>query len=192
MTDEKLAEEYTGISLKEELEREYHGRRPTEPYSEDDSPNDWANIVQYAEENLDKAFKAIAELEKENAELDCQMNRNKYCYSCTNVTDRCFRNEIGCPCAKYKSYKDENAELKEENKFLKEQCLILADGNVCSSTCSEIKKQLTKAKEIIKDYMTIAKGNHTTVCGVSEENRTINVLKLNKEAEQFLNSEVEK
>lgn len=53
----------------EELEREYYGRRPTEPYSEDDSPNDWANIVQYAEENLGKAFKAIAELEKENAEL---------------------------------------------------------------------------------------------------------------------------
>ena len=54
---------------KEELEREYYSRRPTEPYSEDDSPNDWANIVQYAEENLDKAFKTIAELEKENAEL---------------------------------------------------------------------------------------------------------------------------
>lgn len=36
-------------------------------------------------------------------------------------------------------------ELKEENKFLKEQRLILADGNVCSSTCSGIKKQLTKA-----------------------------------------------
>lgn len=47
-------------------------------------------------------------------------------------------------------------------------------------------KQLTKAKEIIKDYMTIIKGAHTTVCGVSEENRTINVLKLNEEAEQFL------
>ena len=54
---------------KEELEREYYGRRPTEPYSEDDSPNDWANIVQYAEENLNKAFKAIAELEKEKCEL---------------------------------------------------------------------------------------------------------------------------
>ena len=56
----------------------------------------------------------------------------------------------------------------------------------------EMKKQLTKAKEIIKDYMTIAKGSHTTVCGVPEENRTINVLKLNEEAEQFLNGEVEK
>ena len=133
----------------------------------------------------------IAELEKENAELDCQMNRNKHCYSCARATERCFRNEIGCPCEKYKSYKDENAELEKENKFLKEQCLILADGNVCNSTCSEIKKQLTKAKEIIKDYMTIVKGAHTTVCGVPEEKRTIYVLQLNEEAEEFLNSEVE-
>ena len=87
------------------------------------------------------------------------------------------------------------AEFEKENAELKEQCLILADCNTCHSTCKnenvEMKKQLTKAKEIIKDYMTIAKGSHTTVCGVSEENRTINVLKLNKEAEQFLNSEVE-
>ena len=51
--------------------------------------------------------------------------------------------------------------------------------------------ELTKAKEIIKDYMIIVNGAHTTVCGVPEENRTIYVLKLNKEAEQFLNSEVE-
>lgn len=78
------------------------------------------------------------------------------------------------------------AELEKENAELKEQCLILADCNTCHSTCSEIKKQLTKAKEIIKDYLTIAKGSHTTVCGVPEENRTIYVLKLNKEAEQFL------
>ena len=49
-----------------------------------------------------------------------------------------------------------------------------------------INPQLTKAKEIIKDYLTIAKGSHTTVCGVPEENRTINVLKLNEEAEQFI------
>ena len=54
-----------------------------------------------------------------------------------------------------------------------------------------MKKQLTKAKEIIKDYLTIAKGAHITVCGVPEENRTIYVLKLNEEAEQFI-SEVEK
>ena len=56
-----------------------------------------------------------------------------------------------------------------------------------SNKCNE---QLTTAKEIIKDYLTIAKGAHTAVCGVSEENRTINVLKLNEEAEQLLRSKL--
>ena len=44
--------------------------------------------------------------------------------------------------------------LKKENAELKEQCLLLADCNTCNSTCKnenvEIKKQLIKAKEIIK------------------------------------------
>ena len=57
--------------------------------------------------------KRIEELEKENAELLCQKNRNKSCYSCANATEKCFRNEIGCPCQNYKSYKEENAELKK-------------------------------------------------------------------------------
>ena len=71
------------------------------------------------------------------------------------------------------------AELEKENAELR---------YLANEKCAE---QLTKAKEIIKDYLTIVKGSHTTVCGVPEENRTIYVLKLNKEAEQFLN-EVEK
>ena len=62
--------------------------------------------------------KENAELEKENAELDCQMNRNKYCYSCVNETDRCFRNEISCPCEKYKSYKDLNKQLTKAKELL--------------------------------------------------------------------------
>ena len=65
---------------------------------------------------LQQGFEIIC---KENAELDCQMNRNKYCHSCVNATDRCFRKEIGCPCEKYKSYKDENAELKEQIEEMK-------------------------------------------------------------------------
>lgn len=47
-------------------------------------------------------------------------------------------------------------------------------------------EEKAKAKEIIKDYLTIIKGSHITVCGVPEEDRTIHVLKLNEEAEQFL------
>ena len=68
----------------------------------------------------------------------------------------------------------ENAELKE-NKFLKEQCLILADGNVCNSTCSEIKKQLNKAKKIIKDFILMAKVEH-----LKDRYETVD------EAEQFI------
>lgn len=49
---------------KEELEKDYYADRPAEPYSDDDNPNDWANIAHYAEENLEKAFKRISELEK--------------------------------------------------------------------------------------------------------------------------------
>ena len=60
----------------------------------------------------------LSRLEKENAELDCQMNRNKFCYSCANATDRCFRNEIGCPCEKYKSYKDLNKQLAKAKELL--------------------------------------------------------------------------
>ena len=152
----------------------------------------------------------LARLEKENAELDCQMNRNKSCYSCANATDRCFRNEIGCPCEKYKSYKDENAEMKAQIKLLTEKVgfweeqtklkeaqieeydrLNMFDIARTDELREKAQKQLNKAKEIIKDYMTIAKGSHTTVCGVPEENRTIYALKLNEEAEQFLNGEVE-
>lgn len=127
--------------------------------------------------------KRIVELERKNAELDCQINRNKYCYSCANATDRCFRNEIGCPCEKYKSYKDENAKLKEENKFLKEQCLILADGNVCSSTCSEIKKQLIKAKELLEQLLEEEKNNMYWEMNGSDKSSYYEV---KKQAEQFL------
>ena len=88
--------------------------------------------------------KRIAELEKEIAELDCQKNRNKACYSCANVTERCFKNEIGCPCEKYKSYKDENAELKDKLEVL------IAVGNTCTKGLNE---QLTKAKEILEDII---------------------------------------
>lgn len=52
-----------------ELEKDYYADRPTEPYSDDDNPNDWANIAHYAEENLEKAFNRIAELEAENERI---------------------------------------------------------------------------------------------------------------------------
>ena len=82
----------------------------------------------------------------------------------------------------------ENAQLKSKNCW--KTCEYAEPKSQWISQHIQDVVQLTKAKEIIKDYMTIAKGSHSTVCGVPEENRTIYVLQLNKEAEQFLNSEV--
>ena len=49
------------------------------------------------------------------------------------------------------------AELEKENAELKEQCLILVDCNTCNSTCKnenvEMKKQLTKAKELLTRFV---------------------------------------
>ena len=75
------------------------------------------------------------------------------------------------------------AELEKENAELKEQCLILADCNTCNSTCKteniEMKKQLTKAKEIIeKLYSHVFQG----MCFM--EINDYNIQKA--EAEQFL------
>ena len=83
---------------------------------------------QYLTNPLLSAIFKIEALKKENAELDCQMNRNKFCYSCANTTDRCFRNEIGCPCKNYKSYKDENAALNKQLTKAKEIILILLNN----------------------------------------------------------------
>jgi hypothetical protein len=58
-----------------ELEKDYYANRPTEPYSDDNSPNDWANIAHYAEESLEKAFKRIEEELEKNIK-DCE-NFNK-------------------------------------------------------------------------------------------------------------------
>ena len=80
-------------------------------------------------------------------------------------------------------YNKAKEELEEENAELKEQCSILADCDTCHSTCKneniEMKKQLTKAKEIIQKLCDI-------VCGRSGDDQEL----LNR-AEQFLNSEVE-
>ena len=101
----------------------------------------------------------ITELEKQNAELDCQKNRNKACYSCANATERCFRNEIGCPCQNYKSYKDENAELKEQNTNLQE--MLKTERSV---TCkeeylkkvTELEQENAELKEEIKNNEDLA------------------------------------
>ena len=85
-----------------------------------------------------------------------------------------------------------NQKIKENNQFARCARKSYKDGfkDGAEFGYNKCNEQLIKAKEIIKDYMTIIKGAHTAVCGVSEENRTINVLKLNEEAEQLLRSKL--
>ena len=70
-------------------------------------------------------------------------------------------------------------ELEKENAELKEQCSILADCNTCHSTCKnenvEMKKQLIKAKEIIKEMLSI----------LPKENIE-GIYEITEEAEQFI------
>ena len=70
-------------------------------------------------------------------------------------------------------------ELEKENAELKEQCLILADCNTCHSTCKnenvEMKEQLAKAKEIIRDLLQV----------LPKENIE-GIYEITEEAEQFL------
>ena len=68
----------------------------------------------------------------------------------------------------------ELSRLEKENAELKEQCSILADCNTCHSSCknenAEMKEQLTKAKELIKEMLSILpKENIEGVYEITEE-----------------------
>lgn len=88
----------------------------------------------------------------------------------------------------------ENAELKAKvnalenaNKAMVKELDDMTSGGISVlENVVRSKEQLTKAKDIIRDYKIVVEGDHTTVCSVPEENRCINVLKLNEQAEQFL------
>ena len=75
-------------------------------------------------------------------------------------------------------------EMRKQIEELKEQCLILADCNTCYSPCKnenvKMKKQLIKAKEIIKEFLIV----------MPKENIE-DVYEITEKAEQFLNSDVE-
>ena len=59
------------------------------------------------------------------------------------------------------TYENKIADLEKENAELKEQCSILADCNTCTSTCKteniEMKKQLTKAKNLLAKWVELFK-----------------------------------
>ena len=133
----------------------------------------WICVKEYENKCLAQKIEFIKELEKEKCEL------------------------LGIIQGKDKVIQElekENAELKGQvenrncSNCRRSKAECPNDGSCHNFSLWQpfINPKLTKAKEIIKNYLTIVKGSHTTVCGVSEENRTINVLKLNEEAEQFI------
>lgn len=163
---------------KEELEKEYYAYRPTEPYSEDDSPNNWANIAHYAEENLDKAFKAIIELEKENAVLKEKISILLSCKNCPEnkggwicikeYENKCLTQKI----AYIKELQKENTELKSKNCW--KTCEYAEPKSQWISQHIQDIERLTKAKELIRRL-------HDIVCGKSGDD-----WELIEKAEQFL------
>lgn len=82
-----------------------------------------------------------------------------------------------------KELEKENAELKAKNKWYSEQ--------VCNKECAEVWGNLTKAKEIIKKFSEFA-NNEIEYDPEHPQEHTDLWNKLCEEAEQFLNSEVEK
>lgn len=122
---------------KEELEKNYYANRPIEPYSSDDSPNGWANIAHYAEENLERAFKRIVELECE-------------CRRCIYTDCPCILSDFGKDrngiCDHFKDVFDENVELREQ---------LNKNPYVCNTEwhCNDCLEQLTKAKELLTRFV---------------------------------------
>lgn len=78
-------------------------------------------------------------------------------------------------------------DLQKENAKLKSIADFQTSSNIDRYfQLKRSKEQLTKAKDIIRDYKIVVEGDYTTVCSVPEENCCINVLKLNEQADQFL------
>lgn len=120
-----------------------------------------------------KSIKQIETLEKENTELRKVAEFQQSSNMSTHFENKKLKEGLAVGSTWNKA-------LNSRNKYLVEE------RDKYRSMVFDKDEQLTKAKEIIKDYMIIAKGDHCTVCGVPEENRSIDVLKLNEKAEQFL------
>lgn len=115
----------------------------------------------------EKMKERIEKLERENAELKAHIKAD--CIDCADYI-------------KIKKLEKENAELKRENQELKEQY-----AKECEDVCyvvTSYNKQLTKAKEIIKDLMSFP----IQLCDCRY---TVDFDKTRENAEQFL-KEIEK
>lgn len=114
----------------------------------------------------DVHLQRIADLEKENVEM-----KDKVSYLKDNL--RVARKDR------------ENLQL-DVAKGLKEFVKDFPATAIRYMANEKYVERFTEAKAIIKDYMIVTMADHCEVCSVPEENRCINVLKLNEQAEQFL------
>ena len=150
--------------------------------------------------DFDDAIHRIVRLEEENAKLKSE------CRRCVHTDCLCVLSDFGKDqngiCDHFKDVFEKNAELEEELNYSKNHCLFHSDCptqkelagiklKVEALECeipwkdikdkSEVIGKLTRAKEIIKEMLSI----------LPEEN-VEGVYEITEEAEQFLNSEIEK
>ena len=124
----------------------------------------------------------ITDLEKENAKLKCE------CRTCVYTDSPCVRSDYPSKdgvCSHYKNVFDENAELKEELKKWEDRFALKDEEMGCVET--DFNTFRSKAKEIIDDLVHLGEFNEHT----DEEYVNHQVHEALKNAEQFLNSEVE-
>lgn len=128
-------------------------------------------------------YPKILDLEKENAELKEKLNRHKHgCPSCTAFGKHCPHKVKGDPYF-YDCYLTV-IELEQENATLKKQLEALS-GDIPWNKLkdvSEVTKELTEAREIIEEYVSL------DYVQLSPSDKVID---LRDRAEQFI-SEVEK
>lgn len=131
------------------------------------------NLHSASEEDFIKAMVDIAEpREKRIVELEYQLT-HRNCLDCSNHSSKLRMRNL--------ALEKENAELKEELKDANEKVLHLA----CNQN-KDLKRKFTKAKEIIKHLLNWQYDEYKK----SETDKEL--FKVIAEAEQFLNSEVEK
>lgn len=134
-------------------------------------------------EEINKIAFARGTLEEENAELKKEVEKHKwndiFLEDCADY-DKKIAEE-------YTTLQERIAELEEENAELKKSCQIQVDG--AFQMIYEKDDQLTKAKELLAKLLEEEKNNMYWEMNGSDKSSYYEV---RKEAEQFLNSEVEK
>jgi hypothetical protein len=139
--------------------------------------------------------KDVAELEKENAELKADNDARKFAMAMSEKVEKQLREENSKLKEALEGYKkiakwcdkcDKIAELKSENQKWKDEWQEQVQKATDEGYARTLQTmQLTEAKEIIREFMKYEINEY-------DGSLEIHFEELKKQAEQFLNSEVEK